>query len=308
MLEIRKVIRIDLLGESQRRIDNIPGGVDQEVLCDGAGTGILGVETGNGRGRLAIHVLLPVDAALGEGGALEQGQVGGLFGGEAVVQDEARADVAVGDDGEEFGGVGVDVGGVQSAGAKEDGGGGDAEAGQEGKVGAAGEVDLAAHGLGLVGRDRVGFGVEVEFQVEVGVRLGDFGGDFLEARVAVVFGEEFGDRAGGGLGVGDRARVAEEACGGGDGGRGGPSIIHRGAGLVAASSGGGAHGIGAGGAGGIAGLIGSAAIGGSDVGGVWGASQRDGGGGGGEGSDEERCRMHFLLIVDWLVGRVSCKD
>jgi len=62
-----------------------------------------------------------MDAAHGEGSSLEEGQVGALFSDEAVLEDETSLDVAVGNDGEELGGVRVDVRGVETAGLEEDG-------------------------------------------------------------------------------------------------------------------------------------------------------------------------------------------
>jgi len=209
LLELGEVVLVDLLGEAERSIDDVAGGVDEEVLGDGAGTGVLRVETSDGDGRVAVQVLLPVDAANGERGTLEEGQVGALFVGEAVLQDEAGLDVAVRDDGEELGGVGVDVGGVETAGLEEDAGGGDAQTGQEREVLAVGKVDLAAQGLGGIGGDRVSVGVEVELQREVA--RGNFCCDLREAVDTSVFGEELGNGAGSWLGVRGGIGVAEKA-------------------------------------------------------------------------------------------------
>lgn len=68
---------------------------------------------------------------------------------------------------------------------------------------------MAAQGLSRVGCDRVGLGVEVELQVEIA--RGDFSLDLREAVHAGVFGQELGDCASGGLGVGGRIWVAEQA-------------------------------------------------------------------------------------------------
>lgn len=209
LLECGEVAGVDRLGEAKRSIDDVTAGVDEEVLCDGAGTGVLGVKTGNGDRRVAVEVLLPVDAALGESSTLEESQVGALLSDEAVLEDEAGADVGVGDDGEHLGCVGVGVRGVKTAGSEEDTCGGDAQTGQEREVHAVGKVDLAAQGLGDVGGDWVRLGVEVELQVEVAG--GNLGLDLLEAGDARVFGQQPGDRARGGLRVGDGIGVAEEA-------------------------------------------------------------------------------------------------
>lgn len=66
LLEVSEVVLVDLLGEAEGSIDNVTAGVDEEVLGDGAGTGILGVEAGDGNSRLAVEVLLPVDATHGK--------------------------------------------------------------------------------------------------------------------------------------------------------------------------------------------------------------------------------------------------
>jgi len=209
LLELGEVVLVDLLGEAKRSIDDVTAGVDEEVLGDGAGTGVLGVETGNGDRGVAVEVLLPVDAALGEDGTLEESQVGALLGDEAVLENEAGLNVGVGDDGEELGGVGVDVRGVKTAGPEEDACGGDAQIGQDGEVGAVGKVDLAAQGLGDVGGDGVRLGVEVELQVQVAG--GNFRLDLLEAGDASVLGQELGNGTSGGLWVGDGTGVAEQA-------------------------------------------------------------------------------------------------
>jgi len=209
LLEVGEVVLVDLLGEAESSIDDVTAGVDEEVLGDGAGTGVLGVETGDGDRRVAVEVLLPVDAALGEGGTLEERQAGALLGDEAVLSDEAGGDVGVGDDGEELGGIWVDVRGVKTAGLEKDAGGGDAQTGQEREVLAVGKVDLAAERLGAGGGDWVGLGVEVELQGEVAG--GDLSSDLCEAVDAGVFGQELGDGTSRGLWVGGGIRVAEEA-------------------------------------------------------------------------------------------------
>jgi len=213
LLELGEVVLVDLLGEAESSIDNVAGGVDEEVLGDGAGTGVLGVEASDGDSRVAVQVLLPVDAAHRECGALEEGQVGALFRDEAILEHETGLDVAVGDDGEKLSGVGVDVGGVETAGLEEDACGGDAQTSQEREVLAVGKVDLAAQGLGDIGGNRVGLGVEVELQREVAG--GNFGCDLCEAVDTGVFGEELGNGASSWLGVRGGIGVAEKAGRGG---------------------------------------------------------------------------------------------
>lgn len=161
-LEGLEVVGVDLVGETQGGVDDLRVDVDEETLSEGAGTGVLAVETREGDGGLAVKVLLEVDGALGEDGALVLGQGGVELGGQGVLQHEARQDVAVGRHGQELGGSRVDVGSVEAAGLEEDAGKGHAGAGQEREVDAVGEVDLAARSGGDA---RVGRRVEVELEI-----------------------------------------------------------------------------------------------------------------------------------------------
>jgi len=209
LLEVGEVVCVNGLGEAESSIDNVAAGVDEEVLGDGAGTGVLRVESGHGDGWVAVEVLLPVDAAHGEDGTLEEGQIGLELSGEAVLKDHAGLDVGVGDDCEELGGVGVDVRGVKTAGREEDSCGGDTSIGQDWEVGAVGKVDLTAQRLGGVGGDGVCLGVEVELQGEVArlnLRL-----NLLEAGNAGVLCQELGNGTRGWLWVGNGAGVTEQA-------------------------------------------------------------------------------------------------
>jgi len=119
MLELREVVGIDLLGEAERSIND--SRVDrEEVLGDAAGTWVLGVESADTDLRVALEVLLEVDAALGEDGALELGQGGVELGGQRVLKHEAGRNAAFSGDGEEFRGARVDVRGVEPASVEEE--------------------------------------------------------------------------------------------------------------------------------------------------------------------------------------------
>jgi len=282
LLESGKVVGVNLLGETESGVNNVTGGVDEEVLGDGRSTGVLGVEASHTDGGVAVVVLLPVDATHGEGGTLEERQFGALFGGEAVLQNEAGGDVAVSNNREELGGVWVDVGSVETTGLKEDTCGGDAQSSQEGEVLAVGQVYLAAEGDAGVWCWRVGGRVEVELERQ-GSCL-NFGGDLSEAVNAAVLGEELGDGARGGFWVGGRAGVAEKA--GGGSGRVGPGTTLPVAGAIAIRW------RGRGGRGSSSVVAGSHGV---ITGGRAGSPCRShwgGGGGGSESSNEKRSRMH----------------
>lgn len=208
LLELGKVGAVDLLGEAEGGVDNVLVQVDDEVLGDGAGAGVLGVQARDGHGGLAVQVLLEVDAALGENGALELGEGRVELGRQAVLEHEAGEDVAVGRDGQELGRARVHVRGVEAAGFEEDAGRRDAQARQDREVGARREVDLSA----LAGHDgRVGGRIEVEFEADVACR--DLLLDVLEPSHRVVGREELGDDATGGYRVGRGGRVAQHARG-----------------------------------------------------------------------------------------------
>ena len=162
-LEGLEVVGVDLVGETQGGIDNLRVNVDKEALSERAGTGILAVETREGHGGLAVEVLLEVDGALREDGALILSQCGVEFGGQWVLQHETRQDVAVGRNSQELGGSRVDVGGVEAAGLEEDAGKRNASARQEREVDSVGEVDLAASPGGDA---RVGRRVEIKLEID----------------------------------------------------------------------------------------------------------------------------------------------
>lgn len=80
-----------------------------------------------------------MDGALGENGAFELVEVAGDFGvlaglDEAVFEDVAELKVFAFNEGEEFGGAGVNVRSVDSTGGEEADSGADAEAGEDGKA------------------------------------------------------------------------------------------------------------------------------------------------------------------------------
>ena len=89
LAELLEVVGVDLLGEAEGGVDDLGVEVDDEVLSDRGRTGVLGVEAGDGDRGLAVQVLLEVDAALGEDGALVLGQGGVELRGEAVLEYEA---------------------------------------------------------------------------------------------------------------------------------------------------------------------------------------------------------------------------
>lgn len=190
LLELSEVAAVNLLGESQGGVDDIRIQVDNEVLGDRAGTGVLGVQAGDRNRRLAVQVLLEVNATLGKDCALKLGQGGVEFRGQSVLQHETAEDVAVGDNGEELGSARVDVRRVQAAGLEEDARSGDTEAGQDREVGAVCEIDLAAHAGGDTG---VGGRVEVEFQADIA--RGDFRLKLSEAVDGTVGSKKLSDNA-----------------------------------------------------------------------------------------------------------------
>ena len=137
LAELLDVAAVDGLGESQRSVDHVSVQAE-EVLRHLRGTGVLAVERGDEGGGLALVIDLVVDAALREDCALEFLEGAGDFGVfargyEAVFEDVAEVDGAV-DDGEELGGAGVNVRGVDAACVEEAEGGADAETGQDGKA------------------------------------------------------------------------------------------------------------------------------------------------------------------------------
>lgn len=127
---------INRLREPQRRIHHI-GIQPKEVLRNLRSTRVLAVERRHEGSGLAPVVDLVVDATLGEDGAFELVEGAcylGVFarGDEPIFEDVSEVDFAV-DDGEEFGGAGVHVRGVDTAGVEEAEGGADAETGEDGE-------------------------------------------------------------------------------------------------------------------------------------------------------------------------------
>ena len=213
-LESSEVVSVDLAGEAESSINDIRAGVDEEVLGDGAGTWVLGVEASDTNGGLAVEVLLPVDGALREDCALVLGDGGVELVGLVILHHEtgAHAELARGSEGEEFGGTGVDVGSVEATALEEDGGSGDAKGGQDGEVSALGEIDLTA----LTWLDTwVGGGVEVEVEGDlVGIETLS---DDVEALDGVGCGQELANKVGGSSGVGlsscDAQSLADHGAG-----------------------------------------------------------------------------------------------
>jgi len=120
-LELSKVAGINLLGEAEGGIDD-SWVQSEEVLGDAARTWVLGVESADADLRGALEVLLEMDAALREDGALELSQGGVELGDQAVLKNETGLDASWGGDGEEFRGARVDMGGVEATWVEEEGG------------------------------------------------------------------------------------------------------------------------------------------------------------------------------------------
>jgi len=165
-LELRKVVGIDLSGETESSVNN--GRVDllQEVLGDGAGAGVFGVEASDTDGGSAVEVLLPVDAALREDGALELGKGGIELGVLVVLHHEAgeHALLAGRREGEELSGARVDVRRVKTARLEEDCSCGDTKSREDGEVGTLGQVNLTTS---TRSDSWVRRRVEVELQVDL---------------------------------------------------------------------------------------------------------------------------------------------
>jgi len=142
-LELREVVGIDLLGETKRSINN--SRIDrEEVLRDAAGTWVLRVESADTDLRVALEVLLEMDAALGEDGALELGQGSVELGGQRVLEHEASCDAPFSGDSEELRGARVDVRGVEPTSVEEKHCGRETEIGQYWEVRTIGKINLAA--------------------------------------------------------------------------------------------------------------------------------------------------------------------
>jgi len=204
--ELSEVVGVDLLGEAKSSVEDVSGGLLQEVLGDGRSTRVLGAQASNTNGRLAVEILLPVDGALREDGTLVLGDGGVELVVLVVLHHEASAhtELAGGGEGEELSGTRVDVRGVQATGLEEDGGSRDAETGEDGVVAALSEVNLAT---GAGGDRRVGGGVEVEVQADLPVI--ETLADGVEAGNGVGCGDERGNKLWRGTRVGQSAWDAE---------------------------------------------------------------------------------------------------
>lgn len=163
LLELSKVVGVDLVGEAEGGIDDFRIDVDNEVLGDGAGTGVFRVETGDGDGGRTVQVLLEVDAALRKDGSLIFSQSSVELRDEAVLEHESREHLGVGDESQELGRTRVEVGSVQSTGVEEDACCRDAGASEDGEVGPLSKINLATSSGGDGG---VGGRVEVELKVD----------------------------------------------------------------------------------------------------------------------------------------------
>jgi hypothetical protein len=113
LAELLNVLAVDLLGESKSSVDDTSV-ESEETLRNLVGTRVLGVETSDEYRLFAVVVELEVDAALGKDGALvflESASDFGVRGGgdKAVFEDVAEGEIGAFDEGEEFGGAGVDV-------------------------------------------------------------------------------------------------------------------------------------------------------------------------------------------------------
>lgn len=134
--ELLNVLPIDGLGKAERGVDDV-GVETKEVLRNLRCAGIFAVEGSYEGGGLTLVVDLVVDAALGEHGALEFGERAGDFGvltsrHQAVLENVAKIDLAF-DDGEKFGGAGMDMGCVDATSVKEAKRGGNSQTSEDGE-------------------------------------------------------------------------------------------------------------------------------------------------------------------------------
>lgn len=113
-LELRKIAGVDLSRKPQCSINNRRI-KRKEILCNAAGSWILGVQARDTDLRRALKVLLEVDAALGKHGALELRQGGIELGCQAVLEHEAGLDAPICGNGEEFGCARVDMRCIEAA-------------------------------------------------------------------------------------------------------------------------------------------------------------------------------------------------
>lgn len=137
LAELSNVGAIDLLRESKRSVDDIWVEAE-EVLGDLGSTRVLGVQSSNKDGGLAVRVVveLVVDGALREDSAHELVERTSNFGilassNESVLEDIAELHATALHDCEEFGCARVNVRSVHAAGLKEAKGGRDAEVGED---------------------------------------------------------------------------------------------------------------------------------------------------------------------------------
>ena len=219
LLKVRKIGRIQHVGETQIRIHDIRIQIE-EVLADGAEAGVVITESGHKDGGLAVVVELVVDGPLGQDGALVEAERGGLLVREAVLEDEARVHVAAADQGQELRGPRVDVRLVHAARVHEAGRHGHAQVDQRREGFAIGEVALAAQPLAAA-RVRVRVRGEVVFEPGVGgALLGEQGEAVFGGRGQLELVHEVGGDGGIGGGDGGRGCGRDGGCWGGEDGAG----------------------------------------------------------------------------------------
>lgn len=115
LAESLDIFAVNALGEAESGVDNVWVKAE-EVLGDLGSSWVLAIQGGDECSRFALWVELVVDAANRENSALELLEVAGDFSivaslDKAVLQDVAEVHLAF-DDGQEFGGTGMNVRGV----------------------------------------------------------------------------------------------------------------------------------------------------------------------------------------------------
>lgn len=298
VLVVAEVLGADLRGHAEGSVDDISLGEAEEVLGNGAGTGVLRVETGDTNGRLAVLVLLPVDGTLGEDGTLPDAELSGELVSKAVLENEASGHVGLGGEGEVLGCARVDVRGVETAGLEEDGGRGDSQASKNREVSTVGKINLST-----LARSDVGVGsrvvVEDEAQgtvIEVLLEVGEAGDDGVGSE-ELTNSARRGNWVGRGIGVTKDAGLSGLAGSGLGAGRrrrsGGPLAIGS---TTARSSAAGSTAVVAGGANRRDLASGSGSIGWLRVAG----HQRGGGSSRGREKSDKAGGVHFDWLIGWL--------